>query len=1140
MNNPSMSPARAALRRLGLFGLALAALLWSLGAQASPAVRAVRAPTFVVTALTTVVVRQPTGTLVGDLLIATVYVRGNATINTVPAGWNLIVNTANGTSLRQAVYWRVATTAGTGSHTWRLSASGLTRGGGMLAINAGSFDAGTPVAAVTTSNTGQSRAMTTPALVTSVNDSLVLAGFVSDRGNRALVAVSPVSTVFNARNNAAAGLATLLTLATQSTAGSFSPISATAFNASDRWVAQAWSVRPSNRPLALRLSWNLDEAAWTGAPGQVLDGSGNNLNGTAFASANTAGTTPALTTNGAGQGTCRYGSFTSASSQYAQVADNNLLDLDSYTISAWVYPRSLPSGAALMTILSKDENFELHLKSSGVVNWWWRDNSAVRQFDSTNNAAGRAPINTWTHVAIRLQPGSQRLYINGVLNNSASNALAPQINADPLRIASNSPAVGTHFNGSLDEVRVYSGALTDAQILALASERHACAGAAPHHLELLHDGTALTCQPETITLRACADASCATLFTGSVTADLTPSGWSQGVIVSDSQTLTGGTASLQLRQNNSGPVALGIVSASPAPSNPAQCYIGATASCSLDFKDTGFIFDVPSLLANKASGTIDLIAARKDDSTQRCVPAFAPGMRTVQFWSGYANPASGTQSVSVNNTPIGGSPGTSLSLNFDANARASIEVRYADAGQMMLNASYTGSAGNGDAGLVLTGSDQFVARPAGLCVYSDSANSDCASGAASCSAFVPAGDDFRLRVKAAAWESDTDTDFCSGNGTTSNYRQTGIALGSTLIAPAGGTAATLGVASVDIAAADLGEKVLSNQTVSEVGVFTISATPATNGYFGDTVSGGTSVNIGRFYPASFLLADPSLTPACSTGSTYAGLAAQAGPPAQPAKVGQTFSFTGSLSARNRSGAVTRNYTGSFAKLTGAGIGYADPGSAGTLNTSSTSLTEPGVGGAGTLDYSANAANFLFSTPRAPYNLAIRSTATDSDTVTGSVTDAQTSDFRLGQARIGNAHGSELQDLRLPFSTAFFNGSGYAPNPLDSCTVFDPAALAGHQGNLAVGETLLSYLNSAGAAGAPYVVSGGSSLLGGYLLSAPGAGNDGSVRLTYSTPSWLQFDWDGDGVLEDASGLATFGIYRGAARLIYRRELYRGP
>src|SRR5690606_31858030 len=58
------------------------------------------------------------------------------------------------------------------------------------------------------------------------------------------------------------------------------------------------------------------------------------------------------------------------------------------------------------------------------------------------------------------------------------------------------------------------------------------------------------------------------------------------------------------------------------------------------------------------------------------------------------------------------------------------------------------------------------------------------------------------------------------------------------------------------------------------------------------------------------------------------------------------------------------------------------------------------------------------------------------------------------------------------------------------------------------------------------------------LSAPGAGNTGTVRINYAAPVFLQDDFYNIGVLENPSGLCTVRIFRGHGRVIYWREVGR--
>lgn len=693
------------------------------------------------------------------------------------------------------------------------------------------------------------------------------------------------------------------------------------------------------------------------------------------------------------------------------------------------------------------------------------------------------------------------------------------------------------------------------------------------HFEFSYAGQALTCNPQAVTVRACLNASCSSLYTDPVSVTLSPTtGWSAvapatlngGNVVS----FSGGSAALQLR-SGAGEVVIGETTSLPA-TRPLTQRVCSTSGCRITFSDSGFLLNVPHMVAGKpVAATIQ--AVRKADNAAVCVPGFANVTRTVGFNAVYDSPATGTRAVVVNGvsvvtapaSPPSTTPPTGVSLSFDANGRATpnLQVRYDDAGRMTLAASYTDTTANpGSSGHRMVGSTQFIARPVGLCVYSDTANSECVAGDASCSKFVAAGDPFRLRVGGVAWQSDNDSDLCTGNLRTPNYQQVGmplqpaIVLSHALIAPSGGSPGSLGETAFDIVAADAGEKIFTTQSISEVGVFTITATPPTSYLGGPGVGNSdgsvdnsrevvsTSANIGRFYPASFLLDDPSVSPACNK-FTYAGLVGKVGPPLQLAKTGQPFSVSGGLSARNRAGDVTTNYVGSFVKLLGSGIVYTDSGDKGVIAFGSSNVSaDPAANRRGYLNYATTNMTYSFNELREPYRMATQVAATDSDGVTGSVVDKvpnpvtgepdeqQLPDFRVGQARIGNAHGSELENLALPFSVAYFDGSGFAPNPLDSCTEFTPAGLENYQ-------------RSGAGNGSPALFDQPYKALAGrgeYILVAPGEDSAGSQWVTFGNPApeWLQFDWNEDGVLDSPRGLATFGIYKGAAPLIFRREVYR--
>ncbi|WP_429040937.1 DUF6701 domain-containing protein [Aeromonas media] len=448
--------------------------------------------------------------------------------------------------------------------------------------------------------------------------------------------------------------------------------------------------------------------------------------------------------------------------------------------------------------------------------------------------------------------------------------------------------------------------------------------AAIDHFEFDHSGNALTCNPETLTIRACANASCSQLFTDPVSAALIPAksgsnGWiaSGQVSYNGSSAMvsfSGGSTSLQLRNNLSGAVTVGVSGSTPSttPLNTTLCRAGSgvpsVAACTLNFADSGFIFDVLDTDANKPQHVLDtyankpqqvqMKAVRKDNVSQQCVPSFASVSKPLRFWSDYISPASNAfgSRITVNGNAIATSQGaaTVSNLSFDAKGETTLTVNYPDAGQMRLNARHDGSGDT--AGLVMAGSDLFVSRPVGLCITP--AQGACAAGDASCPVFKKTGEEFQMNVKGVAWQEDDDKDLCSGNLATPNFALANIALGSQLVAPKPGVEAVVGTPRYDHS----NQKGSSNlnavtQSVNEVGLFSMTATPPTAGYFNYTIPPATSVPVGRFVPWDFSMTSGTVTPACG-GFSY---------------MSQPFDVDAIVVARNKEGGVTKNYRDAFAK-----------------------------------------------------------------------------------------------------------------------------------------------------------------------------------------------------------------------------------
>jgi hypothetical protein len=254
----------------------------------------------------------------------------------------------------------------------------------------------------------------------------------------------------------------------------------------------------------------------------------------------------------------------------------------------------------------------------------------------------------------------------------------------------------------------------------------------PHHIEIDHAGLGCTTLANNVTVKACGDAACSNggLITTGVSVTLSPGG--NVVVIGASGTGTGTVSSV-----TAGTVALGA-SSSPAALNTRTCIntISGVADCNFTFQSSGFSIAVPGgVSATSVTGTI-----------VACAAPFT-GAKTINFYTGYSNPASGTKSATINGTTIAtSSPGTGVNLTFNASSQATFTLAYPDVGLLNLNAGFTGPP-------VLTGVTSFIMKPAGFVlsnIKQTAAPNTANPGAitASGAAFVKAGEYFGITVTA--------------------------------------------------------------------------------------------------------------------------------------------------------------------------------------------------------------------------------------------------------------------------------------------------------------------------------------------------------------------------------------------------------
>lgn len=932
------------------------------------------------------------------------------------------------------------------------------------------------------------------------------------------------------------------------------------FNSSYSYSGTAirW-FKPSGEPDRLA-EYRFEEGVLNGTVNEVVDWSGNGYNGQAVGAASAE----------ASGYICR-GVRIAANTNSSISAVNTNLDVDatignSGSITFWYRGNNAWNVRDHQLLDATTQNnswFFLVKRSSRVLRFVMSDSAGTNAIAET--PAQTVTANTWKHVAVtwRFAAGTNqtvlRIYIDGSLaivtqattNGSLASNLGTLFVGDNRSSANGQNGTPNSADGTFDSVRVYNYEISNADVQRDVQASHPCI--AIDHIRIAHDGSGLTCNPETVTLQACANSLCSTLYTGAVSTVVRLEGQAVGTA-----SFSGGSGSLLFSQPTGGTFSLDAVGTVPPAINNSRCQLGATStSCGISFADSGLLLQVPNLLAGKLTPAT-ISAVRKSDNALQCVPAFADVDRQVQFTSTYVDPAAGSESVLVNGSSVGSSA-SNITLHFDSNGTAPLQVRYDDAGLLNLSARYSGNADNGDEGLVLNGADQFVSKPYGLLLETNT-TSGCTAGIncppyeeGSPSTVRRAGDPFTLRIKAVRWQSDGEALTAAAladNPSTPNFQMGDITLTSAVVAPSDGVAGALSPGDYDHL---LGSQTSVDTAISEVGVFRLSATP-TASYFGETVSGGASGLVGRFIPAYLGAAgDASLTPSCGSAFSYQG---------QPMGFAAGREPTLTITAYNRGDNVTTNYDrGDFWRLSTPAVGsYSSvTGMAGLdarlARQGTASLLQEGVGdGNGVRRYRWSNEQLLYNPGLLPgsddYPFTARlqqsfaaTALTDPDGAchgNGAAcqgfaydfADAPGSEVRLGRLRIDNAHGSELQSLGLPIVLESWQsaaGGSFQFEGLDTCTtaaVLGAPLLDQYTAGLAAGETTPT-LN--------WPLNPAQHML---LLSAPGSGNDGSVQVSFqSAPAWLQYPWDGVS-RSAARGLATFGIYKGAAPLIFRRELYR--
>ncbi|WP_107766851.1 LamG domain-containing protein [Nocardioides terrigena] len=203
--------------------------------------------------------------------------------------------------------------------------------------------------------------------------------------------------------------------------------------------------------------------------GTIPDSSPNALHGRVVAGSGTA----RLVTGLAGYG--RALQLTGTQHQYVDVPRSPVLDVNTYSLAAWVRYTGVQNDRTLgrWEVLEKAGAYWMNVRTNGLVRvggfYGGCVNANWQYFDSTR----ALPVNRWKHVTTTYDGAWLRIYIDGRAAGARRVTGRTCVSGEPLAVgAKNNPSKGlleAFWDGRLDEVRIYGRALTLAEVGQLAA-----------------------------------------------------------------------------------------------------------------------------------------------------------------------------------------------------------------------------------------------------------------------------------------------------------------------------------------------------------------------------------------------------------------------------------------------------------------------------------------------------------------------------------------------------------------------------------------------------------------------------------------------------------------------------------------------
>lgn len=955
-------------------------------------------------------------------------------------------------------------------------------------------------------------------------------------------------------------------------------------------VADIMSERHACQKATPVAEYRFDEASWNNTNNEVID-TIDGLNGVSV------GDTTTVTQ---GQ-VCRAGTF-DGNDDYIEVNGIDTYLSSTASLSFWIKTSQSGNNTAWQApgIIGVEQN-----GGANDIFWGFLDASGNIRIQKGNgsSASSTTAVNddTWHHVVLTWDSvsGEVQTFVDGNLEGSA--------NSSGSDVSTTFSSIGridnsysnNNFIGQLDELLIYDSVLSTSEVRTIYTNQlnsdnydgtpRICANPVNHY-RIEHDTQGFTCEAKTVTVKACANDDCDTLYDQQTSITLSPGEWVGG----ETLIFTGEiVASLRVTQEST----ITFTQTASSPDAPLRCFNGNTETCDMRFVNDGFEFydasggpTLPDQLAANNFTNLNLRAVRNDAGVCK---ALLTGEQEITLTYDCDSP-------NVCLTPFAGVPITgdgsaessgTVSLTFNSEGVASLSgLSYADAGRVKIKAQaeiddVTITASTNGEPLDIYPSYLALSVQETALNYAGSANENNYLAGANFTLVVGAygtNDELLPNYQSAAPQIKVSRLAPSSAGVNGIMRYADA--GSKTSAVAASFENTVSLAFIG------GEYRYPSAYYSEVGRIEVDLKD--NSYLGNEISSNGPLTLGNFYPAYFdvsLSQQPSLANTCGVFSY----------------LGQEIEFATdpelSIIAYNALDQITQNYSASSLgndnfwnylpsqAVLNSSLSYLDSsnytttGSASVINLGDTPLIDnndnfTGVGKmtitngrfkydkvdstnsnqtyAKVSPFSANLDlvfssaffNQIFTGQAGSETICYKDSYASTSCNNFTIQDVQGTQIRYGRLVLESTYGPETESLNVPIKAEFFDAGQWRVNTDDNCTSI--------AFTLALEQIKLTPIDGYNTDLVGDIESDGQLIMGlpignQLALNAPcdvnGLCFQGQLELSLDPtaigvewPIHLNYDWDGDGNIDTddfPKSIISFGQFRSNDRIIQWREVF---